>query len=524
MSEQVLSADVVVIGGGPAGSCAASWIARAGHRVVLLEKERFPRPHIGESLLAMTMPYLRDLGLDERMLELFPKKRGAVFVWRDQEKPVELDMPSSGYAHQVHRPIFDAILLRNAERLGAKILRRTEATEFVQEEGRVAGVRTVDANGNRLTLRARFVIDASGLGRLIQRKLQLPKERMGPMHWAVFGHMRGARRMEGIRKHDIITESTANGWVWFIPLSAERTSVGFVGLRRDTITSDLWTTLDAEIAGTRLVRTLIDTGGRHGAASCVTYRNEIVSDPWGPGYLLVGDAAGFVDPLLSTGVHAGIHGAHLASACVDALLRGGRDEEVVSNFYRGRLRNHYRRLTALVDVIYASGHQDGAIRQARGLGDLSGERLDTLEQALGPLSMFALLGAADQLDFAPGLRERFRKYQPVQPRLATVERTSIVRLADHARVEPTLMVRGAKLQDGIVIHHPRDLVMPVEVSADSLAARTVALLARDNRVSDLVDQLAVAEQRPAAELDDKVRKLIGTYHQIGLISMADPAS
>ena len=232
--------DAAIIGGGPAGSTAATRLAQRGRRVLLLEREQFPRFHIGESLLPCSMPLFEALGVSAELTRFLPKY-AAEFVTADgamSRRYAFADgiVPGPSSAYEVDRAEFDSVLLNNAARSGAEVRQGVEVTRlsFDRSDGveldlRRAGDSTAQS-GERIL--ARMVIDASGQGSLIASRRGLREMDQSLKNFAVFSHFEGARRAQGRREGDISVVLVPEGWWWVIPLRNDRTSVGLVGPAR----------------------------------------------------------------------------------------------------------------------------------------------------------------------------------------------------------------------------------------------------------------------------------------------------
>ncbi len=323
------SCDVLVIGGGPAGSAAAALLAGRGYRVALLEKSRHPRFHIGESLLPANLPLLEKLGVAEEVRAIGMVKWGAEFVSPVHERSSTIQFcdawdKSMPYAYQVRRSAFDEILIRNAARKGAEVIEgcRVREVDF-DADGRGAAIRAEHDDGRVAHWRARFVIDASGrdtfLGNTFKAKHRHPKHNSA----AIYAHFEGAKRHCGKDEGNISIFWFEHGWFWFIPLADGITSVGAVAWpyymkRRDKPVREFFLDtiamcpkLTERLAGAQIVSEVEATGNY----SYVCDRSH------GPNYLLLGDAYAFVDPVFSSGVMLAMQSAFSGTDAVDQCLR-----------------------------------------------------------------------------------------------------------------------------------------------------------------------------------------------------------
>jgi len=362
--------DVLVIGGGPAGATTAAILAREGVSVVLLEQERFPRHHVGESLQPAVGDLLDDyLGLGPALASAgFARKYGAMYVWGETREPWSIlfderlsrDLPrldersllAGDYEHawQVERAKFDEILLREAERRGVAVREGARVDAPLVEADRVTGVRLDSGE----TLRARFVVDASGQRCLFGRAFSLTTDIPDMRATATYAYYDGAGGVPGpLARHVQLVVAVREGWVWFIPISAERTSVGVVVRERARIEPSRFHELVAEaelpLAGSRQV--VASDGTEYHFVKDWSFAHKRLA---GDGFILVGDAACFVDPILSGGVDFAVRGAANAALALLTALR--QPEEAASAFdrYEARLREEYRAYLRLARYWYGN--------------------------------------------------------------------------------------------------------------------------------------------------------------------------
>ena len=351
-------ADAIVVGGGPAGSVAAGFLAQAGRRVVLFERERFPRYHIGESLLSATMPILEALGVMPAIEAAgFVRKPGGTFVWGARAEPWSFyfrdDPGGRPHAFHVVRSEFDHLLLRHAAGLGVDV-REAHRVERVEYDGARNRVVARDEDGTAVTATAPWVVDASGQQALLGRRDQL--RRFDPFfkNLAVFSYYEGAERLDGAVAGNILSAAFADGWFWFIPLHDGTTSVGAVV---DAARFAGEAGHDPAPLHARLVAACPPVAARLAAARRVAPVRVIRDYSYcstrfhGPGYLLAGDAACFIDPVFSTGVHLACLAGYLAARAVERLRDGGAPETALAD-YDARYRAAFERYLRFLYFFY----------------------------------------------------------------------------------------------------------------------------------------------------------------------------
>lgn len=414
-SEAPREYDAIVVGGGPGGSTAATLVAKAGHRVLLLEKEVFPRFQIGESLLPVTIHGVcRLLGVSEELERAsFVRKRGGTFRWGTSPEPWNflfaysplLRGPHSD-AYQVERMKFDEILLRNAARQGVEVREGVSVSGVLEEGGRVVGVRCADADGRVREERARYVVDASGTRSSLYRAVGQRHYSSFFRNLALFGYFEGGKRLPGEDRGNILCAAFDEGWFWYIPLSDTLTSVGAV-IRREHAGL---VQADPEAAYHRFIRRcpMVDdylrdarriTEGVYGELRVRKDYSYTMESFWKPGLVLVGDAACFVDPVFSTGVHlatyAGLLAARSVNSCLDGLLAEGRSFTEFQERYQREYRVFYEFLAAFYDM---QSSEDSYYWKAKKVSAMEGTELEAFASLVGGTTAEAglLLGDASR--------------------------------------------------------------------------------------------------------------------------------
>lgn len=345
--------DVIVVGGGPAGSVSAGFLAQAGFRVLLFEKERFPRYHIGESLLSATVPIFEALGVMPAIDRAgFIRKPGGTFVWGSSAEPWSFffreDPGGRPHAYQVLRSEFDHILLRHAAGLGVEV-REAHRVETIDVNGHVRVV-AVGQDGPT-TAEARYAIDASGQQALIGRRDGLREFNPFFKNLAVFSYFEGAERLDGPLAGNILSSAFADGWFWFIPLHDGTTSVGAViDAQRfaGEAAGDSTALYDKLVAACGPVAARVRSARRVAPVRIIRDYSYSSRRFYGKGFLLAGDAACFIDPVFSTGVHLASLSGFLAASTFERVLGGAEEGEAFAH-YDARYRAAFERY---LDFLY----------------------------------------------------------------------------------------------------------------------------------------------------------------------------
>ena len=355
--------DVIVIGGGPAGSAAATMLAVQGIRVILLERERFPRDHVGESLLPASIPVLEELGALAAVQDAgFLPKWGATMVWGKDSTPWSWYFKETNrtypHAYQVWRPRFDSILLDNSRAKGVDVREGHRAIGVLFEDGRAVGVRFRDHAGREQVVRADFIVDASGQNGLLGRQLGLREWDDFFQNLAVYGYFSGGQPLPSPDETNIFIEAYPQGWLWNIPLPGGRSSVGAVvdssvgqaGIAAAGVRQFL---LD-QIAQAPHLAGMLRTGVMAAGPSVVKDWSYVCRPLVGNGYILAGDAACFVDPLFSSGVHLALMSGVLAAAWVSSALKQPDIAGPAGLVYQEMYLKEYRHFRELARLFYSS--------------------------------------------------------------------------------------------------------------------------------------------------------------------------
>jgi len=320
--------DILIIGGGPSGSTAAALLAERGRDVILLEKDTHPRFHIGESLLPLNTAIFDRLGIRDQVAAMGVLKPGAEFVSDVTRQSVHFAFANGldrrfTHSWQVRRAEFDALLFRNAAARGARVAENTRVTEvsFAAPGGR-AMVTAVGPNSDERRYAPRFILDASGRDTLLANKLRNKRANKFNNTAALFAHFTGVDRRAGELEGYISIHLVEDGWFWLIPLPDGVMSVGFVGnqtafRKRSGTPHEMFLarlagspTVSARMRNATLVNEVFSTGNFSYDAAC----------SWGEGYLMIGDAFAFLDPVFSSGVLLAMTGADRGVDVADAWL------------------------------------------------------------------------------------------------------------------------------------------------------------------------------------------------------------
>jgi flavin-dependent dehydrogenase len=380
----------------------AGFLNQMGHRVLLLERETFPRHHIGESMIAATIDILSEIGLEEKLAAAnFPVKSGGCFVWGRSDDPWCIrfeEIPGRPTSYQVKRSVFDKILLDHVAEQGVDVRQGSRVTGLLMDGARVTGVKFADGRDGYQEVTARYTIDASGLAAVIANRLsrRVPVEELKNM--CLYGYWTGEHPAPAalggdIRPNDrnnIIIKMLPDGWLWFIPLGHpgegeedgqdREISVGFVAPRKNLPETGGKASLEAfyldHVRSTDewsyLLQNATYTGEFHTIKDW-SYRSD---DMAGEGYFAVGDASCFVDPILSSGVFLAVLYAKMCAIGVNTLLTSSSPERLIQEWYQGLYFDTYSDYLEMARYWY-HGH-----REVESWMDRAQERLSEEEESI----------------------------------------------------------------------------------------------------------------------------------------------
>lgn len=374
MTDPLPSYDVVVIGAGPAGISSAMRLNRAGLSVCVLERARFPRFVIGESLLPRCRDLLEESGLLASVeAEDYFIKKGAAFLQGEAQAEfsfAEQFTSGSSFAWHVRRADFDKLLADTAEAAGVAVFYETSVTHA--ESGEQPSVRCAGPEGKSQTIKTKWIVDASGYGRVLARLFDLDRPSDFPTRRALFTHVEGEGLLAVAEARQTWALSIANNaWAWLIPFDGQSASFGVVG-DLDFFTGkadDPETCLREIIASSPLLKRYVGASQLLMAPKKIDAYSASVSKLWGPGYTLVGNSADFLDPIFSSGVTVALESAQRASDLIVRELAGEEvdwEEDYTSyigkgvDVFRHYIQSWYR--GELFDIFFSS-QQEPSIKE-----------------------------------------------------------------------------------------------------------------------------------------------------------------
>ncbi len=377
--------DAIIIGGGPAGSTAGALLAEKGRKVIILEKEKFPRYHVGESLMPFCYFTFERLGILDALNErAYTNKHSVQFV----TKAGKMSAPFYFFQHmdhpaattwQVNRAEFDELMLDNARSKGAEVREETQVVDFLYEGERVVGVTAKSKDGQSYELRAPVTVDATGRDALFQSKRRWRKRDPMLNKIAIWTLFKGAKRDPGLDEGaTTIAYLDDRGWFWNIPMKDDIVSSGIVA-DRDYLykgTRDPAEIFKREIENNVWIKEHLSCGeqfGEYWVTGEYSYRAEFCADD---GIVLIGDAFAFLDPVFSSGVFLALKSGEMAADAIDAALDQGDVSAAVFSDYGKELCKAIETMRSLVYAFYDNDFSFGKL--IRKNGDLRGDLTDCL--------------------------------------------------------------------------------------------------------------------------------------------------
>ena len=400
--------DAVVIGGGPAGSTVGALLAEKGREVVVLEKSKFPRYHVGESLMPYCYFTFERLGIVDQLNErAYTQKHSVQFVTSDGKISApfyffqHLDHPAAT-TWQVKRSEFDELMLENARAKGAEVREETQVVDFLYEDGRVVGVVAESADGERYELNAQITIDASGRDGIFQSKKKWRRRDPKLNKIAIWTLYKGAKRDPGLDEGaTTVAYLEDRGWFWNIPMRDDIVSSGIVA-ERDYLykdTRDPKEIFEREIENNVWIKEHLSCGeqfGEYWVTGEYSYRSEHCADD---GIVLAGDAFAFLDPVFSSGVFLALKSGEMAADAIDVALESGDVSASQFRDYGERLCQAIETMRSLVYAFYDNDFSFGKLIKKH--GDLQGSLTDCLIGDLVDKDYDPLINAISEITELP---------------------------------------------------------------------------------------------------------------------------
>jgi len=369
------SYDIVVIGGGPAGATVAALVAEKGHSVLVVERSHFPRFHIGESLMPETYWVFQRLGvLDKLKKSNFVRKHSVQFVTSTgkESQPFyfdEMNPHECSVTWQVVRSEFDRMMLDNAAEKGAEVWEGANVTDVLTEPSpaddlpRATGVIVQKPDGTKVTINAKVVVDATGTGAMLSRRFKIRHVDPGLRKASLFAQYRGGRRDSGKDEGAtlVLSTQTQDGWFWYIPLPDDNVSVGVVadvgrlmssGKRPDQ-------TLAEELDNCPPVKSRLENASRVSQVHVLSDFSYRATRCAGDGWVLVGDAFGFLDPMYSSGVFLALKSGEMAADAINEGLAAGDLSAAQLGKWGRSIADGMHSIRQLVYAFYTKGFSFG---------------------------------------------------------------------------------------------------------------------------------------------------------------------
>jgi halogenation protein CepH len=479
-TEDFEDVDVVVVGGGPGGSTLSALVAMQGNSVVVLEKEKFPRWQIGESLLPSTIHGVcRLTGVADKLAQAgFTVKHGGTQRWGANPEPWTFSFSVSAkmsgqtsFAYQVERSKFDKILLDHARSKGVDVREECTVTSVIEDEGRVRGVSYTDPAGQPREIRAKYVVDASG------NRSRIYKVVGGERKYSEFfrsvaliSYFEGGKRLPPPNSGNILSAAFESGWFWYIPLRPTLTSVGAVVRREmaNKIQGDPEEALRALIDECPLIKDYLKdakrvTEGEYGQFRVRKDYSYLNTKFWRPGMVLIGDSACFVDPIFSSGVHLSTYSALLAARSINSALAGFVDEDAAFREFELRYRReygvYYEFLVAFYDMHVS---ENSYFWSAKKVTKNTSSELESFVELVGGVSS-GEAALADAHSLAQRYKDRSREFAGAVENLVADQERSMLPLFKSTIIRQA-MQEGAQVQARALLGEKAEAEAPLFVN------------------------------------------------------------
>lgn len=476
--------DVVVIGGGPAGAVAAAYLAMKGRSVLLLEKERtFPRYRLGESLLPSMMPILEDFGLIPTMEAIgFPHKTGGTFVWGVSDEPWAVRFSDNpflpyDYAYHVDRGVFDDVLLDYAKKVGVEVRMGAWARDVIRDGARVVGVQWAeDGVGELQHASARWVVDGSGPASVVGKRVATRTYDDRMRQTSIHSYYEDVVGPDEFSDGHVVVMTCPKGWFWYIPMNSDTLGKASVGLvtgqefRADIAAQGKAAFYQEQLEQTPMLMRMLGANAKQvGPLRGIRDWAFACDHMAGPGYFLAGDAAAFVDPLLSTGVTLAMLAGYSSSVCIHTMLDDPSMEDAALAFYNANYGRMYQVTRDALLFFYAGNvlHGDDMFWEARRImrfGDNVGAK-QTFSFLVNTVSGNPHPSAARQIamfhQFAKNIDVPLDKMAKERDIQEMVERHRGLAPATHLDASMVPVVNG-RLEASCTIDGPTHKLKPVE--------------------------------------------------------------
>lgn len=358
--------DIIVIGGGPGGSTMATLMSRKGYNVLVLEKEQFPRPHVGESMLSKSYELFKELGVLDEMIKKFKRKSGVVFTNGKGDESTEwkfnkIIKDDSYLSFNVDRADFDHLLLENSKKAGASIWQNALVTDVeLNNSKKEVLVKGIKEKKTEFEIRAKFLVDASGqksfMANKLNSKVPISKESNRIAFYSYWENLGFDKQLEEGNIKIVYLDLKGGGWMWMIPVGEDRISIGvvmsnkyFQQKRKEAKGKWIDEYYENLVFSVPLLKPLLNKAKRSEDVVIVSDYSYQNTHKFGDNFATVGDASAFVDPVYSSGVYVAMKSSFLVAEALDIYLATG--ENLLESYYK-RINGAYKIVEQLVKNYY----------------------------------------------------------------------------------------------------------------------------------------------------------------------------